>query len=112
MHIILSMKTTTEQGQAVAAVIFQQLGAATRMELAVRQSLSLTEQRGGIVMHLAGCRATSGKRVKVVLTDEDLYDIEVSKMNKRTFDLKVLGEARGIGVEQLRETALRLAFGE
>jgi hypothetical protein len=106
------MQTTTEQGQAVAKTILEQLGAAVRMELAVKQSLSLTEQRGGIVMHLVGCRATSGKRVKIVLTDEDLYDIEVSKLNKRTFDLKVLGEARGVGCEQLRETALRLAFGE
>lgn len=92
----------------VAETILRQLGPMAQMELGVKGRYAIEEQAGGVELHLSGLPQTRGKRVKIVLTSADEYDIEVYRV--RAGKVTKLGSAEGIHFPELADTVCDLVW--
>lgn len=104
--------TTTNMD--IANTISAQLGRMTRMELGTKTLLALPakdEVLGGLELHLGGASETRGKRVAITLKASDLYDVEVYRLRRGTYEKVTLDTVHGIYCDQLMHVVREMVFG-
>lgn len=94
--------------QNVAKTILEQISGLTLAELAVKSTHVLEIGCGGVELRLVGAPETRGKRVRIVLTSEDLYSISVVRV--RGLQEKEIASTSGVQAENLDETIRSLVF--
>lgn len=91
--------------------IINQLGGVPKLRLMLGCQVAIDQSTSSVILSkIKGCRKANFVKVSLL---NDLYDIRFFKINERKFDLKVVGEELGIGVENLKrviESRLGLAL--
>lgn len=72
--------TTTDRAVEVAGIIMGQIGFWNAAEFGVAKKFALTDECGGVRLHLGGARETRGWRIDVVLTPADTYRVSACKV--------------------------------
>ena len=88
----------TNAAPTIAATIAQQLGGMNRIA-AMTGARDFIDMGNGLKFKVSG-----GRWVTVTLGSDDLYAVTVHKMNRRTFEVAILGEAAMVYADSLRRT--------
>jgi hypothetical protein len=98
----LSVKGGMQMDVAQAAALF---GPYERMNLGWRDAVR-DDARGLLMVRIGSSRVV--RKLIIRLNALDLYDIEIGRMNKRTFEWVVEGQVENLYAEQVAEQAIVL----
>jgi hypothetical protein len=105
-----AMNTTNDRAMEVAQTIMGQIGFWNAAEFGVAKKFALTDECGGVRLHLGGAVETRGWRIGIVLTAADTYRVSACKV--RGLSVSKAQSMDDVYCDSLAQTIGNMVFGK